>query len=240
MHVRRLAFTTFAAAIALSPCLAPALAGTVAGTVRFEGDAPARGALAMDADPACAAKHAASPAHDETVVVGEDNGLANVIVSLTDPPPGNYPPPSEPVVLDQNGCTYSPHVLTLMAGQDLKILNSDGLLHNVHSLSKANKQFNVAMPAMRKEAVREFSKTERFSIKCDVHPWMRAWIQVFDHPFFAVSDRNGKFEIRNVPAGTYEVNAWHESERLGEKSGSLTVAADGTATIDFSYAPQPK
>jgi plastocyanin len=239
MPVKRSALIVTAAAAVLVAGLAPTMAGNVAGTIKFEGTAPRMRPVKMDSDPGCAAKHGSDAPLSEQVVVGEGNGLANVIVSLDNPPAGNYSAPSEPVVLDQQGCRYDPHVMGIMVGQEFKILNSDGLLHNVHSLSKDNKSFNMAMPASRKEAVREFSKPERFSIKCDVHPWMKAWVQVFEHPFFAVSDANGNFEIENVPAGTYEVTAWHESKRLGEKTASVTVAADGTATLDFSFAPEP-
>jgi plastocyanin len=162
--------------------------------------------------------------------------MANVMVMIKGPVAGSHTAPKEAVVLDQDGCTYDPHVLGLMVGQTLKIRNSDGLLHNVHALPKVNTPFNMAMPANRTEAEHTFGKSEgMFLVKCDVHPWMSAYVGVFSHPYFAVSGKDGKFAIDGVPDGTYDVEAWHE--KLGVKSGKVTVAAGKPATIDFSFAP---
>jgi hypothetical protein len=123
-----------------------------------------------------------------------------------------------------------------MVGQTLKLKNSDGLLHNVHALPKVNTPFNMAMPANRTEADTKFGKEEgMFLIKCDVHPWMSAYVGVFANPFFAVSGKDGKFSIGGLPDGTYEVEAWHE--KLGVKTGTVTVAAGKSATLDFAFAP---
>jgi len=139
------------------------------------------------------------------------------------------------VVLDQNGCQYKPHVMAIMVGQPYKILNSDGILHNVHALPKINAAFNRPMPATVKEATVKFDKAEDvFNIKCDVHPWMTAYIGAFAHPFYAVTGPDGKFTISGLDAGTYEITAWHE--RLGTQKASVTVGATGSKTQDFKFA----
>lgn len=210
---------------------------TIEGRIVYEGEVPTMPALSMDADPQCAAKHD-QPVRSEALVLGDDRGLANVLVKVTSGlPAGSYPPPDEPFVMDQQGCQYKPHVLAVVAGQDLKVLNSDNLLHNVHALSEVNPAFNRAMPAAIQEAVFELPKPEAaFRVKCDVHPWMNAFIEVTEHPFFDVTDTGGTFTIERLPAGTYQIEAWHE--RLGTQTANVTVADGETATSDFTFTRQ--
>ena len=123
-----------------------------------------------------------------------------------------------------------------MVGQPYKILNSDGILHNVHALPKINAGFNKPMPGNLKETTTTFNKPEDvFQIKCDVHPWMSAWIGVFTHPFFSTTSADGKFTIANLDPGTYEITAWHE--RLGMQKATVTVAANETKSQNFKFAP---
>jgi hypothetical protein len=127
----------------------------------------------------------------------------------------------------------------VMVNQPFKVLNSDGILHNVHALPKVNPQFNMAMPASRTEAVEDFAKVEgMFVIKCDVHPWMKAYIEVLSHPYFDVTESDGKFVLGGLPAGTYEVEIWHE--KLGTQTQKVTVGADETKSIDFTLRPPSK
>ncbi len=136
----------------------------------------------------------------------------------------------------QEGCQYVPHVMGIMVGQPFKVLNDDGILHNVHALPNVNRPFNMAMPPTRKEAEESFGKEEgMFRIKCDVHPWMQAYIGVFGNPFFAVTKTDGKFTIANLPAGTYEIEAWHE--KLGTKKATVTVGASDTKQASFKFSP---
>jgi len=217
-----------------------ASAATITGTVKFDGEVPSKlRPIAMDADPECAKKHS-GPVPSEMLVLGDGNTMANIFVTITKGlPDQKWPAPKTPVVLDQKGCQYIPHVTGIMVDQPLRILNSDGILHNVHSLSKVNKSFNIAMPASRTETLETFTQTEgMFVIKCDIHPWMKAYIQVLPHPFYDVTGKDGKFTIKDLPAGTYEVEIWHE--KLGTQSASVTVGADETKTADFALSPPKK
>jgi plastocyanin len=210
-------------------------ASTVNGTVTFDGKAPGMKPLAMDADPACAKKHT-SPALSEALVLGSGQTMGNIIVWVSNGLPAGktYPAPTTPVVLDQNGCQYKPHTMGIMVGQPYKILNSDGILHNIHTLPKVNASFNQAFPATRKEATTKFDKPEAiFRIKCDVHPWMEAYIGVFTNPFYSVTSTDGKFTISGLDPGTYEISAWHE--RLGVQKATVTVGANETKAQNFKF-----
>ena len=227
------------AAVMVWPSVAGA-ASSISGTVTFAGKTPTLKPLAMDADPVCAKKHT-GPVPNEMLVLGSGNTMGNILVWVSKglPPGKTFPAPSTPVVLDQNGCQYKPHVMGIMVGQQYKILNSDALAHNVHTLPKVNKPFNRAMPATVKEATTTFDKEEAiFQVKCDVHPWMSAYIGVFPHPFFSATGTDGKFTISGLEPGTYEITAWHE--RLGTQTASITVGANDKKTQDFKFTSPAK
>ncbi len=222
-------------AVSLWPGVAIA-ASSVTGTVTFTGKPPTLKPLAMSADPACAKKHS-GPVPGEMLVLGSGGTMGNIMVWVSKGLPAGkaWPAPKTPVVLDQKGCMYVPHVMGIMVGQTYKILNSDGILHNVHTLPKINKGFNRAMPPTMKEATTTFDKAEAiFNTKCDVHPWMSAYVGVFTHPFFSVTSTDGKYTISGLDPGTYEITAWHE--RLGTQTASVTVGASGAKTQDFKFA----
>jgi plastocyanin len=226
-------------AVAVWPGVAYA-ASSITGTVTFTGKAPNLRPLAMDADPVCAKKHS-GPVPNELLVLGSGNTMGNILVWVSKGLPSgkSYPAPKAPAVLDQSGCQYKPHVMGIMVGQPLQILNSDALPHNVHTLPKVNKQFNRAMPATLKEVTTQFDREEGvFQVKCDVHPWMSAYIGVFNHPFFSVTGTDGKFTISGLEPGTYEITAWHE--RLGTQTATVTVAANDKKTQDFKFAVPAK
>jgi plastocyanin len=215
----------------------PSGGSSITGTVTFAGKAPTLPALTMDADPACVKIHSGKPAPNEMLVLGSGNTMGNIMVWVSDGLPAGktWPAPETPVVLDQKGCTYEPHVMGIMVGQSYRILNSDGILHNIHTLPKINRSFNRAMPATLKETTTTFDKPENvFQIKCDVHPWMSAYIGVFTHPFYSVTGTDGEFAISGLEAGTYEITAWHE--RLGTQTASITVGDKETKTQDFKFA----
>ena len=239
MSVSKLFLFIFAFVLSAGLCANALAGGAITGTVKFDGNAPTFKAINMDADPICSAAHkdAVLP---QTLVLGDGNTMGNVFVyvksglSKTD-----FTASADVVVIDQKGCNYDPHVVGVMAGQKVKILNPDGTLHNVHAMAKVNQEFNMAMPKFRTEVEKTFDKTEfMFSLKCDVHPWMGAWVSVMPHPYFATTKADGKFEIKDLPAGTYTIEAWHE--KLGTKSVSVTVTDGAAATTDFLFAAPNK
>ena len=233
-RLKQIALAVSVGALALAPA---ARAGSVTGTVTYDGKVPNLKPLAMDADPVCASKHK-EPVPNQALELGKSgNTMGNILVRVTSGLPAGktYPAPKDPVVMDQNGCIYQPHVFALQQGQTFKVLNSDGVLHNVHALPKVNGQFNMAMPPNRKEAEHVFDKPEDpFPIKCDVHPWMTAFTVVSTNPFFSVTKEDGKFTIKDLPAGTYEIEAWHE--KLGKKTEKVTVGDSDTKTVDFKFS----
>ena len=211
--------------------------GSISGTIKFEGKGPKMKPLRLDADPICVANNEISP-RKEWLILDENKGIKNVLVFVTEGINKEYSSPEEPVILDQKGCIYSPHVMGIMAGQPLDILNNDGTLHNIHALPKVNKEFNKAQPRSKKKLSVKFEKPEApFKIKCDVHPWMGAYIGVFDHPCYSVSANDGTFEISGLNPGTYVIEAWHE--KLGTQTATVTVE-DSTATQDFTFKRPPK
>jgi plastocyanin len=201
----------------------PAKPGTavVSGRVTLSGTPPANEIVSMTTDPFCSGQH---PGETELPAfeVGAEGALGNVLVRVTDGVAGTWAAPAEARQLDQRGCAFSPRVLALMTGQPLDIVSSDATLHNVHAAAKENAAFNLGMAAPGTKYTRTFTKPEIVPFKCDVHPWMRAWVAVVPHPFFAVTGPNGLYEIRGLPAGTYTVEAWHE--RLPTVTFTVTVA----------------
>jgi plastocyanin len=215
-------------------------ASSITGTVTFDGKVPPLRPLAMDADPACAKKHS-KPVPSESLILGSGNTMGNIMVWVSKGLPAGktWPAPKAPAVLDQKGCQYVPHVMGIMVGQQYRILNSDGVLHNVHTLPKINRGFNKPMPATLKETSTTFDKPENmFQIKCDVHPWMSAYVGVFTHPFFSATGTDGKFTISGLDPGTYEITAWHE--KLGPQTASVTVGANETKTQNFKFTVPAK
>ncbi len=211
-------------------------ASTITGSVVFAGKPPALRPLSVEAEPVCHKKHGGKPAPNEALVLGNGNTMGNIMVWVSKGLPAGktWPAPKEPAVLDQKGCQYVPHVQGIMVGQPYRILNSDGILHNVHALPKVNPQFNKPMPPTMKETTTTFPKPENvFPIKCDVHPWMQAFIGVFTHPFFSTTGRDGKFTLSGLDAGTYELTAWHE--KLGTQTATVTVAGNETKTQNFKF-----
>jgi plastocyanin len=211
-----------------------ASAGTVTGKISFTGAKPTVAKIKMNADPKCVKMHGGKDVESDAVVVNPNGTLKNVFVYVKSGLTGKFPVPAGSVQFDQQGCTYHPHVLGMMVGQKLEVKNSDPTLHNVHSLAKNTKGFNVAQPKQGMKMTQTFDKAEvMVKVKCEVHNWMNAWIGVLDHPFFAVSDDKGSFTIKNLPAGDYELEAWHE--KYGTQTMKVKVGASDSKTADFSF-----
>ena len=215
-------------------------AGTLKGHVKYDGKAPKKKRLRMDADPVCGSSHS-GPVYGENFKMAEDGSMEDALIWLKNVSYSDGAP-AVPVVLDQKGCIYTPHVFGMVAGQDLLIKNSDATLHNIHSMPKVNKEFNFAMPKVVKEKEAVFNKEEEpFYIKCDVHPWMKAWVLVQDHPFFAVTDSQGNFRIDNIPPGTYEVIAWQEKFKMKRAITKTVEVKDSEETVqDFLFVKPEK
>jgi plastocyanin len=202
--------------------------------VVLSGSAPAALKIQTSADPYCAKVHQADPLLSQTVQVGTDGALIDSLVFVKDGVSGTYAAPKTPVTLDQRGCVYIPHVIGMMAGQPLEILNSDPTLHNIHPLPVVNAGFNIGMPVQGMKQTRVFQKPEPvFHVKCDVHPWMSAYVATFAHPFFGVSNKQGTVELNNLPAGTFQIQAWHE--KYGVQVQSVSLSAGETKQITFTY-----
>jgi len=223
--------TTTAAAPAAEAGAAKGSA-SIAGKISFAGTAPAAEKIKVSADPYCQKEH--KDGLERKVVDVKDGGLKDVFVYVKSGLTGTYPAPTEAVELDQQGCMYKPHMVVLQVGQPLKIKNNDETLHNIHPRPAVNSEFNIGQPRKGMESTKTFDKKEvMIPVGCDVHPWMRSYISVLDNPFFAVTDEDGKYEIKGLPPGEYEIEAVHE--KLKSQTGKITVKDGEKATLDLSY-----
>jgi len=219
----------------------PSDGGTVSGTIAFTGAAPAPKKIDTSADPACGTKNPNLSTEDNVVTDGK---LANVFVYIKDGAAadgtkvdGYAWKADAPITLDQDGCHYKPHVAGVMVGQKISIKNSDPTQHNIHFTPKNNPDWNQSQPNGAPELTHSFARSEILvPVKCNQHPWMKAYVAVLKHTLFAVSAADGTFTIKGVPAGTYTLAAWHEGGATGtEKTMQVTVAANGTAKADFAF-----
>jgi hypothetical protein len=220
----------------------PSDGGTVSGTIAYNGAAPAPKKIDTSADPVCGQKNPALATEDNVVTNGK---LANVFVYIKDGAAADgtkvdgyaWPAPGGSATLDQNGCHYRPHVLGMMVNQKLSITNSDPTQHNIHPTPKNNQEWNQSQPNGAPPIEKTFARAEvLIPVKCNQHPWMKAYIGVLKHPLFAVSAEDGSFTIKGVPPGTYTVAAWHEGGATGtEKTMQVTVPANGAAKADFAF-----
>jgi plastocyanin len=211
-----------------------ATAGNVTGMVALEGTPPAADQIRMNSDPVCVKE--ATNTETEYFVVGDGGGLGNVFVYVKEGLGGrSFPTPSEPLTLDQDGCRYHPHVFGIQVGQTLEIVNSDPTLHNIHATPAANDEFNTGQPIEGMKFDLTFTSAEvMVPFKCDVHGWMNAYVGVLDHPYFAVSDSSGTFDISTLPPGEYVIEAWHE--KLGTQTQNVTIGEKETKEISFTFS----
>jgi plastocyanin len=240
---QRIAATVFALLLLLAvgllwstPGVGAGATGQIAGTVKLDGPAPHQKPIDMSKDPSCAQTRGGTPAAGESVVVGASGGLANVVVYISQGLSGDLPIPSKPVTFEQKGCQYVPHVVAVNPGQHMTILNDDKTMHNIHPEPKpggGNNAFNksqvVGAPPLD---VTWASEEIAIPVKCNVHPWMHAFIVVVKGPN-GVSDANGSFKLENVPPGTYTLTAWHEA--FGTMTQKVTVAEGKPAAAEFSF-----
>jgi plastocyanin len=221
-----------------SPAAAPdakkvdsATASSIKGKVLLEGTPPENPVLKMASDPACGTAEVRA----ENYVV-ENGALQNVFVHIKDGLGNKYifDTPTEPVKLDQKGCRYVPHVLGVRVSQPLEVINSDQTLHNVHGMPKTNREFNHGQPIAGMKNTVTFSSPEvMVPFKCDVHAWMLAYVGVVPHPYFAVTGKEGTFELQTIPPGTYTIEAWHE--KLGRQTQTVTLGEKDSRDVTFTF-----
>lgn len=221
---------------AAGPAVDPATAASVTVTVNFEGPTPKPMMMRLDGDKRCVAEVGADERADESILLGTGAALQNVFVYVTDTVSGHvFPIPTEPVVLDQDQCRYTPRVLGVRVGQPLAIRNSDPLLHNVRAEGKINQPFNMSTPVEGMSFTRTFATREvMVDIRCDVHAWMRAFVGVLEHPFFGTTGPDGRVVLNHLPPGTYTIEAWHEV--LGVKTQQVTIGVKETKEVAFAFA----
>ena len=218
-------------------CAKPVVApGGISGQVKFTGKVADAVVVDMEQDPQCAKLHTEGRKKEELVVVNADGTLVNAFVYIKGSVAGaRYEAPTEAAVIDQKGCWFAPRVVGMQTGQSLQVTNSDPVTHNIHPQAQVNREWNQSQAPEDGPLLRKFAKAEvMIGVKCNVHKWMRAWVGVVDHPFFAVTGAGGAFDWKNVPAGTYQVVAWHE--KLGMRETTVVVPAGGKVNLEFRFS----
>lgn len=205
----------------------------VKGIVRFEGTVPKPKAVDMGADPSCAKQHS-SPVYMQEIITDTKGDLQNVVVFISDGLGGQkFDAPAEPITIEQKGCMYSPHVLAVRANQPLHVVNDDPTSHNIHPTPANNREWNKAEPPGA-SIDESFAREEvAIPVKCNVHPWMHGYVAVFKHPYFAVTGKDGTFDLNGLPPGTYTIKAWHE--KLGTATQTVTVGTNETKEISLAF-----
>lgn len=203
---------------------------SISGTVKLDGHAPAPQRLEVTKDPeVCGAR----PLYDQSLVVGPSGGIANAVVTLADISKGEPLVPLKDVKFDQEGCEYIPHVIAFPAGSTIQIINSDGILHSIHTESVINPVVDMAQPGFKKTIEVTIADPEVIKVGCDAHNWMRGWWYVTANPYYAVTGPDGDYSIENVPPGTYTLEVWQE--KLGVKRQHVTVGQAASVSANFSF-----
>jgi len=242
-----LAALTFAVACSSAPAPAPgptgggkqvdlATTGTLSGRVAFSGTPPTAAILKMASDPACVQESGPTLVSD-AVLIGANGALKNAFIYVKDGLDAAYSfdVPTSPAILDQKGCRYTPRIIGVRVGQPLEVINSDATLHNVHAMPMVNREFNHSQPIQGFRTTKTFTKPEAMVLfKCNVHAWMTAYVGVMAHPYFAITDDAGAFEIKNVPPGTYTIEAWHE--KFGTQTAKVTLGDKQAQTVSFKFS----
>jgi plastocyanin len=203
------------------------------GIVKFEGTVPKPSPISMSADASCARQHP-SPVFSQDVITDSKGDLENAVVYIAEGlGDRTFEVPTQPVVVEQKACLYQPHVLAVRVNQPLHVVNDDPTSHNIHPTPTNNREWNKAEPPGT--SVDETFTREEIAIpvKCNLHPWMHGYIAVFKHPYFAVTGRDGSFDLSNLPPGTYTIKAWHE--KLGVSAQTITIGAGETKEIAFVF-----
>jgi hypothetical protein len=212
-------------------------AANLKGRVKFDGVVPKPHPINMAADPSCAKLHSA-PVLTQDIVADDQGGLQNAIVFVSDGLGDRvYEPPTQPAVLEQKGCMYQPHVTAMRANQPFEVVNDDPTGHNIHPMPLNNREWNKAEPPGSKMD-ESFGREEvAIPVRCNIHPWMHTYVAVFKHPFFAITGKDGTFDLSNLPPGTYTIEAWQE--KLGTVTQKITLGSNETKEIELVFKPRP-
>jgi plastocyanin len=211
-----------------------ATAGEVTGSVKLDGPAPKMKAISIAAEPSCA-KARTTPLTSEEVVTGDNGTLANVVVYVKSGLDGySFPVPSTPIKFEQQGCQYHPHVVGIQVGQNIDVTNGDQTTHNIHPIPKENREWNESQPPGATPIEKSFARQEiAIPVKCNVHPWMKAYMAVLPNPYFQVTAKDGAFDLKNLPPGTYTLVAWHEL--YGTSEQTVTIGAKESKSVSFTF-----
>jgi plastocyanin len=211
-----------------------ATAGSISGSVVLDGKAPKMKVINMAAEPSCAKEHSTPPTTQDALV-GKDGALENVVVYLQgDFSKYKFDTPSSPATITQKECMYDPHVVVLQTAQTFQVVNSDPVTHNIHPLPKDNREWNESQPPNAAPIDQTFAHQEiPIPVKCNIHPWMKAYIAVFSHPYYAVTGPDGSFDLKNVPPGSYTLIAWHEL--YGTSQQPVIVGPREAKTLKITY-----
>jgi plastocyanin len=223
-----------APASSLPPAEPVADPASITGKVVFSGEKPVIRTISMDATPSCARIHKEPPKSEE-VVVNENGTLRWTFVWVkAGLPERAWPAAQGAVTIDQVGCIYKPHVAAVRTGQDVEFLNSDPTNHNIHPMPRLNREWNESQPPQSDKKIKQFSKPEvMIPVKCNVHPWMKLWIAVVNHPFYAVTGEDGSFTLKGLPPGEYTIEAWHE--KYGAQEMKVKVGPKEEKQVDFTF-----
>ena len=235
MQVKQIAVAGAALLSALTITSAQSGNSTLSGKVSYEGTPAKQRTIDMSQEPGCA-KQYAKPAQTETVITGPDNALENVVVFVS-AGAADETAPAQPAVLTQKGCRYIPHVLVFQVNQELEVVNVDPTSHNIHPEPKFNREWNKLQPPGMPPIADKYARPEFIPVVCNIHPWMRGNLAVLKNSHYAVTSSDGEFKLRDLPAGKYTINAWHES--YGDQSQEVTVTGGETRTVNFVFKTKP-
>jgi hypothetical protein len=207
--------------------------GSITGTIRYDGVPPKLVQLEVSKDRDACGAH---PLYDQSLLVGSDRGIANVVITIPDLTGGAPLKPENDVRFEQKGCEYVPHVAVFPAGSTVEVINSDGILHNIHTESLANPVLDMAQPGFKKTIRVTIAQPEAIKVTCDAHNWMEGWWYVASNPYYAITDAHGHYAMNDIPPGTYELQVWQE--KLGVRIRQITVKPGASTIADFTLAPK--